>query len=293
MRLRDRSHSGRRADARRPHGSRASAPKGAVFVATDPASSPGPPSTLSPAELVRAAWHAFPGFLTVFLVRTAFPNEHHRAWRAFSVARALALPLAACWAVELWRLRLRRTRRGVASAAARLANAFFARALRDTERDRVHGTAWYLLGVCASLCLYPCDVAALSICVLAFCDPAASVAGRAFGDARLNRRFANGKSVVGSLACFAVAFATAHALFRPDAGLFRDARGSATTTPEPRRRDVEADAAVACFAAIVGLIAAGVEFLGSAAGGVNDNAAIPVLVGAAAWPARGALLGWE
>jgi hypothetical protein len=41
----------------------------------------------------------------VFLVVTAFPDERHRTWRAVPVAQTLAFPLAACWAVELWRLR--------------------------------------------------------------------------------------------------------------------------------------------------------------------------------------------
>ena len=298
MRLRDRSHSGRRADARRPHGSRASAPKGAVFVATDPASSPGPPSTLSPAELVRAAWHAFPGFLTVFLVRTAFPNEHHRAWRAFSVARALALPLAACWAVELWRLRRVRRAPPRASASfffARLADSFFARALRENERDRVHGTAWYLLGSFVSLSLYPCDVAALSICALAFCDPAASLVGRSslFRDARRNRRFANGKSAVGAVACFAVGVLTTWSLFRPRSGVFSVAAANANGRASSSRSDDEDESArfVILFGVVVGVVVAVVEFVGSKTF-VDDNALIPVLVGAAAWPARGALLGW-
>ena len=245
-------------------------------------------------------------------MQTAFPNEHHRAWRAAPAARALAFPLGACWATELWRLRRGRSRdfvrsnenegsrkkkkQSAPSRLARLADAFFARALREDERDEVHGTAWYLLGAWLTVCLYPCDVAALSICVLAFGDPAARVAGRGFArrvdaatrrDARLF--FSNGKSVVGSAACFLVAFATALVLFRPEVGVFGE---------KQRRRATDAtvlgsrDLAVVCFGAIVGLVAAGVEFLGSAGGRVNDNATIPVLVGAAAWPARGALLGW-
>ena len=48
---------------------------------------------------------------------------------------------------------------------------------------------------------------------------------------------------------------------------------------------------VLTFDAFVGGVVAGVEFLAAAAS-VNDNALIPVVVGAAAWPARGALLGW-
>jgi diacylglycerol kinase (CTP) len=285
MRLRDRGDPRRRADAVRPHGLRVSASNGAVFVATDPASGSRPPSTLTPAELVRAAWHAFPGFLTVFLVVTAFPDERHRTWRAFPVANALAFPLAACWAVELWRLR--RARIGASSGGddarlARLADAFFANALRESERNRVHGTAWYLLGAWIALVVYPCDVAALSICALAFCDPAASVAGRAFRDARNNKRFANGKSAVGTLACFLVGAGVTFAMFRANAGVF------------DIKHDIEHEAltfSVLTFSAFVGGVVAGVEFFAADAY-VNDNALIPVVVGAAAWPARGALLGW-
>jgi diacylglycerol kinase (CTP) len=285
MRLRDRGDPRRRADAVRPHGLRVSASNGAVFVATDPASGSRPPSTLTPAELVRAAWHAFPGFLTVFLVVTAFPDERHRTWRAFPVANALAFPLAACWAVELWRLR--RARIGASSGGddarlARLADAFFANALRESERNRVHGTAWYLLGAWIALVVYPCDVAALSICALAFCDPAASVAGRAFRDARNNKRFANGKSAVGTLACFLVGAGVTFAMFRANAGVF------------DIEHDIEHEAltfSVLTFSAFVGGVVAGVEFFAADAY-VNDNALIPVVVGAAAWPARGALLGW-
>jgi diacylglycerol kinase (CTP) len=285
MRLRDRGDPRRRADAVRPHGLRVSASNGAVFVATDPASGSRPPSTLTPVELVRAAWHAFPGFLTVFLVVTAFPDERHRTWRAFPVANALAFPLAACWAVELWRLR--RARIGASSGGddarlARLADAFFANALRESERNRVHGTAWYLLGAWIALVVYPCDVAALSICALAFCDPAASVAGRAFRDARNNKRFANGKSAVGTLACFLVGAGVTFAMFRANAGVF------------DIKHDIEHEAltfSVLTFSAFVGGVVAGVEFFAADAY-VNDNALIPVVVGAAAWPARGALLGW-
>jgi dolichol kinase len=222
----------------------------------------------------------------VFLVVTAFPDERHRTWRAVPVAQTLAFPLAACWAVELWRLnRVRRAKdpnAGRANIVARAAEGFFAKALRENERDKVHGTAWYLLGAFTSLLLYPCDVAALSVCALAFCDPAASLVGRSvlFRAARFNRRFANGKSVLGFVACFSVGVLTTWLLFRPATGVFSvdDADASASF--------------VILFGVVVGVVVAVVEFLGSKTF-VDDNALIPVLVGAVAWPARGALLGWE
>lgn len=220
---------------------------------------------------------------------TAFPDERHRTWRAFPVANALAFPLAACWAVERWRLRRAQKKKNGASSGgddarlARLADAFFANALRESERDRVHGTAWYLLGAWIALVLYPCDVAALSICALAFCDPAASVAGRAFRGARNNKRFANGKSAVGTFACFLVGLGVTFAMFRANNGVFNI------------EHDIEHEAVgrrVLTFSAFVGGVVAGVEVFAADAVHVNDNALIPVVVGAAAWPARGALLGW-
>jgi hypothetical protein len=92
----------------------------------------------------------------VFLVVTAFPDERHRTWRAVPVAQTLAFPLAACWAVERWRLnRVRRAKdpnAGRANVVARAAEGFFAKALRENERDKVHGTAWYLLGAFTRCC---------------------------------------------------------------------------------------------------------------------------------------------
>ena len=73
----------------------------------------------------------------MFLVVTAFPDERHRTWRAVPVAQTLAFPLAACWAVELWRLnRVRRAKdpnagRANLSVVARAAEGFFAKALRE------------------------------------------------------------------------------------------------------------------------------------------------------------------
>ena len=285
MRLRDRGTPRRRADAVRPHGPRASAPNGAVFVATDPVSGALPPSTLTPAELVRAAWHAFPGFLTVFLVVTAFPEKHHRTWRAFPVANALAFPLAICWAVELWRLRRarratlksRRNRLGSAGGdarLARLADAFFANALRESERYRVHGTAWYLLGTWIALVLYPCDVAALSICALAFCDPAASVAGRAFKEGETTNASPTANPSSACSRVFVGAGLT-HIMFRANNGVFNIEHDEVVPT---FRLDIHRSPAASSPAS------------SSSPPFVNDNALIPV-VGAAAWPAS-ALLGW-
>lgn len=125
-------------------------------------------------ELIRAAWHAFPGFLALWLHRAFFTRRPYRTWRAHPVAFAL-LPLTiACWGVEWLRLTPRfRNQTSRDSNDQRLS--LLTRALdavdtilRDGEQRRIHGTAWYLLGVSISLTLYPSDVAVLSICHLAW-----------------------------------------------------------------------------------------------------------------------------
>ena len=60
---------------------------------------------LNAKELVRSIWHAFPGFLAVWLLRAFYIADMPiRVWRAHPVALGL-LPIAlACWAVEILRL---------------------------------------------------------------------------------------------------------------------------------------------------------------------------------------------
>ena len=192
-----------------------------------PASATTTRGGLTATELARAAWHAFPGFLALFLVREVFPDEPHRTWRAHVVARALAPFLVACWLVEWARLR--------AGILPTVAHRAFAAILRPSERHGVHGTAWYLLGVCVALSAYPADAAVLAIAHLAWCDPAASVVGRALGDVPWlggGKRFASGKSWIGTLACAATGAAVTYALFAPG-GTFaarEDAAAAAAAT---------------------------------------------------------------
>ncbi|MDA9099217.1 hypothetical protein N9L76_09830 [bacterium] len=196
-----------------------------------------PPSHLSPTELVRAVWHCFPGFLTVFLVNTVCPGERHRVWRATPVAIWLAPLLVTCWAVEYLRLKVFTSwktgddqNHNSAWTFTTIFNVFFQKILRSNEHSKVHGTAWYLLGVTTVLFFYPCDVAVLSICHLAFCDPAASVVGRSaffMTGTHRNARFANGKSWRGTAACATVGYCVTWYLFRVNGGVFgENVRGS-------------------------------------------------------------------
>ena len=142
----------------------------------------GSGSSVSVSELVRAVWHAFPGFLAVWLHCAFYADRPFRVWRARPVAFALLPFTAACWFVEWLRLtpRFRTTTSTKKNENKNKNNThnLLGRALgvidsllRAGELRRVHGTAWYLLGVCISLLAYPSDVAVLSICHLAWWGP--------------------------------------------------------------------------------------------------------------------------
>jgi len=66
------------------------------------------------------------------------------------------------------------------------------------------------LGALLALLLYPSNAAAIAIYALAFGDGFASLAGKFFGKWR--PAFLSGKSVEGSLACFAVVLVSAYAV---------------------------------------------------------------------------------
>ena len=66
------------------------------------------------------------------------------------------------------------------------------------------------LGALAALLLYPSNAAAIAIYALAFGDGIASLAGKFFGKWR--PAFLSGKSIEGSLACFAVVLVSAYAV---------------------------------------------------------------------------------
>ena len=239
---------------------------------------PRPPPGVTFPELLRAIWHALPGFLAVHLATTTYGEKPHRAWRATPVALALLPPLAACWIVEAARLTHGAY---LPTPLARL----FATLLRASERRRVHGTAWYLLGVVTALAAYPADAAVLAVCLLAWCDPAASLVGRTVRrrTARrggphdvnpLSRELRPGKSLAGTAACALLGALVAWWMFRAD-GAFAPkvetpARSStpprvsffafiASPPPPPPPPPAPDAAALAAFAAIAGASVALVE----------------------------------
>jgi len=82
-------------------------------------------------------------------------------------------------------------------------------ASRSREIDRfVMGPVTLGLGALLALLLYPSPAAAIAIYALAFGDGFASLIGKYFG--RLQPAFLCGKSIEGSLACFAAVLASAY-----------------------------------------------------------------------------------
>jgi len=85
--------------------------------------------------------------------------------------------------------------------------------MASRPRDMGHfvmGPVTLGLGALLALLMYPSPAAAIAIYALAFGDGVASLVGKVFG--KLRPGFLFGKSVEGSLACFAVVLASAYAV---------------------------------------------------------------------------------
>lgn len=53
--------------------------------------------------------------------------------------------------------------------------------MRESEKHKINGTVWYLIGVIFVLTFYPADIAVVSILILSWADTAASTIGRLWG----------------------------------------------------------------------------------------------------------------
>jgi dolichol kinase len=80
--------------------------------------------------------------------------------------------------------------------------------MRSCEANRISGVPYYLASSILSIAIFPLPIAVLSIIYLACGDPMSSLIGIQFGN--LGPRFANGKSLIGTLAgvitCWVVGF---------------------------------------------------------------------------------------
>ncbi|KZS96909.1 hypothetical protein SISNIDRAFT_387379, partial [Sistotremastrum niveocremeum HHB9708] len=53
--------------------------------------------------------------------------------------------------------------------------------MRESEKHKINGVVWYLIGVLFALYFYPMDIAVVAILILSWADTAASTIGRLYG----------------------------------------------------------------------------------------------------------------
>ncbi|EST09271.1 Phosphatidate cytidylyltransferase [Kalmanozyma brasiliensis GHG001] len=85
--------------------------------------------------------------------------------------------------------------------------------MRESEKDKVNGVVWYLIGVISSLHFFPEDIACVSVMILSWCDTSASLFGRLFGKYTPplpHPPFARRKSTAGFLAAVVTGALTAY-----------------------------------------------------------------------------------
>jgi len=76
--------------------------------------------------------------------------------------------------------------------------------MRENEINRMSGVPYYIAACVLAIGVFPEPVATLCILYLAFGDPVASLIGILYGDRSI--RFANGRSLIGTLASVTVCF---------------------------------------------------------------------------------------
>ena len=182
-------------------------------------------------------------------------------------------------------------------------NTFYVRCLgalmRETEVAGYNGVIWYLLGTYIALRFYPKDIGVMSVCLLSFCDTAASTFGRLYG--RYTIRLRRGKSLAGSLAAFATGgllaayfwgYLAPHTgslptdtpadafMYQGTLSLPRDLR-YLLTWPKGMKAEISGTAALVVMSLCTGLIASVSEFVDVM--GWDDNLTIPVLSSLGLW----------
>jgi dolichol kinase len=152
-------------------------------------------------HLVRKVWHMFMGLAMASMYFTGM-SAH---------AAILSLVIALCISVTVEFMRLR-----VPSINERVIR-LWGPVMRSCEVNRVSGIPFYILATLLAIGIFPKPIAVLSILYLAIGDPMASLFGILYG--KYGVRFANGKSMIGTLAgiaaCTLVGFFFLKTLFLP------------------------------------------------------------------------------
>lgn len=167
--------------------------------------------------------------------------------------------------------------------------------MRESEaHDRYNGVISYLAGLWVTMRFCRKDVAIMSVLLLSWCDTAASTFGRLWG--KYTPRLRRGKSLAGTLACFAVGVVTAAVFWGfianrmpegVDAGVNSFAfQGTLTLPASVRERlglglkhaTMEGSLALAMLSIATGVVVSASEAIDL--WGLDDNLTIPVFCGA-------------
>jgi diacylglycerol kinase (CTP) len=193
-------------------------------------------------------------------------------------------------------------------------NTFYIRCLgpfmRESEaHEKWNGVIWYLLGTWTVMRWCPKDVACVAVCLLSWCDTAASTVGRTWG--RKGPKVRQGKSVAGSAAALVVGIATSLVFWGWWAprcmqlgyvdphdvksfafrgvlslpGVIRDVLG--WTTEEA---SITGGLALVVMSTVAGVVACVSE--ATDVFGLDDNVTIPVLSGLGLWAFLRVFGGW-
>ncbi|WVQ85776.1 hypothetical protein IAT38_007943 [Cryptococcus sp. DSM 104549] len=218
-------------------------------------------------EIPRKTFHSSIGFLTLYLnylqPRSLVP--------LISVLTAILVTVSV---TDFFRLRF--------PAFAEVWELYLGFLMRESERQKINGVVWYLIGVIFVLSLYPRDVAVVSILTLSWSDTTASTIGRLWGrytpplpahvPGIKALRFAPRKSLAGFLAASITSFLICITFWWNGSG------GRWTVL------DVEDYGhgfwGLWVTAGVVGVGGAVVEALDL---GIDDNLTLPILSGAIAW----------
>ena len=151
-------------------------------------------------HLARRLWH-FGGVLTMFVLANVFTHRHAVE---FTVVGSLAM-------IGFDYARLK------SPALNRFFSWAFGPVLRESERERVAGSTYMMIGVTIVVCFYPQPVVLLTLLMFSLADPLASYVGIRYGREKLIGQ----KTLAGALAAFVACFACA-LLFYSAWGLMRE-----------------------------------------------------------------------
>ncbi|TIC08884.1 hypothetical protein E3Q10_03676 [Wallemia mellicola] len=192
------------------------------------------------------------------------------------VLRLLTILLLVILVIDLFRLRSTVVGRG---RFASLYESVVGRLMRESERQKLNSTIWYLLGAVISVASFKRDIAITSICILAFADTSASTVGRLLGRYTYtlpSPPFGQKKSLAGFTAAFLTGAFTSWLIWGSTFGQATIAEAGKLST-DTLSWTTESKLRFPLLMIVVGIISAVTESLD--VHGLDDNLTIPVISG--------------